>query len=332
MSGHTFIPPSPLRTPVLLTAFSRYDTASRVMAAIRAARPPRLYFACDGPRNEEEKQRTDRVRSLLDMVDWPCEVHTRFADRNQGLKKAMVGNLDWFFEHEPEGIVLEDDTAPVLSFFWFCEELLERYRNDTRIWWILGNNLMADRHASPAVSYYFSQHGYGAPWGWAGWRRSWELYDADMTEWPKVRNTKQWDAFFLSRAEKKEAYTLFESTWNGTIRTWDFQHDFARILHKGITIIPEHNLVHNIGFEGTGTNTVQGFDPRNVDNACDTPFPLVHPDVIVVDELRDLAYFNTFIRPPLFRRVKSGVKSLLPKPVDEAITPLLSKLQKRIGG
>ncbi|MBL7954117.1 MAG: nucleotide-diphospho-sugar transferase [Flavobacteriales bacterium] len=328
----TFTPSEPLRIPVLLTAFSRYDTAAKVMASIRAARPPKLYFACDGPRTPEEKVRTDKVRSLLEMVDWPCEVHTRFAEENQGLKKAMIGNMDWFFEHEPEGIVLEDDTAPVLSFFWFCQELLERYRHDDRIWWILGNNLMADPNAKPETSYYFSQHGYGAPWGWAGWRRSWKLYDGDMTAWPKVRETPEWNSFFLSKAERKEAHTLFEATWDGSIRTWDFQHDFARILNKGITIIPEHNLVRNIGFEGTGTNTVQGFDPRNVDNACDTTFPLVHPTAIVVDELRDLAYFNTFIRPPLFRRVKSTVKNLLPKPVDEAITPFLSKLQKRLGG
>jgi len=327
-----FTPPHPLRIPVLLTAFSRYDTALQVMEAIRVAKPPRLYFACDGPRNEQERVRTDKVRSLVDLVDWPCELHIRFAEKNQGLKKAMIGNLDWFFEHEPEGIVLEDDTAPVLSFFWFCEELLERYRDEGRIWWILGNNLMSDPEVKPAASYYFSQHGYGAPWGWAGWRRSWKLYDGDMTAWPNVRDTPEWDRFFLSAPERREARAIFEATWNGTIHTWDFQHDFARILNKGITLIPEHNLVRNIGFEGTGTNTLQGLDPRNVDNARETPFPLVHPTAIVVDEVRDLAYFNAFIRPPLFRRVKSSIKGMLPKKVDNAITPFLSRLQRRLGG
>jgi hypothetical protein len=326
----SFVPPAPLRTPVLFTAFSRYDTSRRVMEAIRIARPPKLYFACDGPRHEEEKVRTDKVRSLVELVDWPCELHTRFQDTNQGLKKCMSENMTWFFQHEPEGIVLEDDTEPVPSFFWFCEELLERYRNDDRIWWILGNNLMAERDAKPLTSYYFSEHGYGAPWGWAGWRSSWELYDVDMKAWPKVKDTPEWNAFFLSKAEREEAHGLFNSTWDGSIHTWDFQHDFARILNKGITIMPELNLVRNIGFEGTGTNTVQGHDPRNLDNACEMPFPLVHPTEVVVNELRDLAYFNAFIRPPLFRRVKSSVKKMIPKKVDEAITPLLSKLQKRM--
>ncbi|HPF90726.1 MAG TPA: hypothetical protein PLL57_08710, partial [Flavobacteriales bacterium] len=203
--------------------------------------------------------------------------------------------------------------------------------DDRRIWWILGNNLMSDPEAVPAASYYFSEHGYGAPWGWAGWRRSWRLYDGEMSAWPDVRDSDVWNSFFLSSAERREARSIFEATWSGAIKTWDFQHDFARILHDGITIIPEHNLVRNIGFEGDGTNTVQGLDPRDVDNARETPFPLVHPTEVVVDTVRDLAYFNAFIRPPLFRRVKDSIKGILPEKVDRAITPFFSKLQKRFG-
>ena len=322
-----------LRTPVLIAAFSRYDTTRKVMEAVRVVRPERLYFACDGPRNADEKVRTDKVRSLVELVDWPCDVRTLFHEKNQGLKKAIVANLDWFFGQEPEGIVLEDDTEPIPDFFRFCEELLEHYRDDDRIWWILGNNLMAKPGAKPKASYYFSQHGYGAPWGWAGWRSSWQLYDVGMKEWPKVRNTPAWDAFFLSRSEKAEAYHVFESTWDGRIpTTWAFQHDFARILHNGITVIPEFNLVRNIGFDGSGTNTVQGLDPRDLDNVSEMPFPLVHPGSIVVDKVRDLAYFNAFIRPSFSRRFRSTVKGFLPDRLDAAITPFVSRLLKRLGG
>lgn len=322
-----------LRTPVLITAFARYDTTVRIFDAVRAARPTRLYFGCDGPRNADEKVLTDRVRSLVDVVDWPCEVRTLFRDENVGLQRAMVGNLDWFFGEEERGIVLEDDTAPLPSFFRFCEELLERYQDEPRVWWILGNNLKARPSAAPRASYYFSQHGYGAPWGWAGWRRSWKLYDVRMSQWPQVRNTPEWDAFFLSRSEKAEADHIFEATWDGRIKTtWAFQNDFARILHGARTIIPEFNLVKNIGFTGDGTNTVQGFDPRDVDNLSEMPFPLVHPPDLSVDKERDLAYFNEFIRPPLFRRVRTTVKGFIPERIDTAITPFVSRLLKRLGG
>jgi hypothetical protein len=152
-----------------------------------------------------------------------------------------------------------------------------------------------------------------------------------MSAWPKVRGTAEWDAFFLSQAEKREAYRLFEATWDGRIRTWDFQHDLARILHRGITIIPEHNLIRNIGFSGNGTNTVSDADPRNVDNVSEMPFPMVHPDTMVVDEARDLVYFDRFIRTSNFRLFKNAVKSVLPEQVDKAVTPVLSRIQKRLG-
>src|SRR5689334_8996400 len=120
-----FVPPAPLRTPVLFIAFNRYDSARSVFDAIRAARPPRLYFACDGARNEQERAKCEKVRSLVELVDWPCQVFTKFSDVNLGVKMGEATAMTWFWENEEMGIVLEDDTHPVQSFFWYCEELLE---------------------------------------------------------------------------------------------------------------------------------------------------------------------------------------------------------------
>ena len=109
----SFTAPVPLTTPVLFIAFNREKPARMVMEAIRQARPPRLYFACDGPRNEEEKERCETVRALVSMVDWECELHTKFSDVNLGVMMGESTAMDWFFEHEEEGIILEDDTMPV---------------------------------------------------------------------------------------------------------------------------------------------------------------------------------------------------------------------------
>ena len=165
----SFPAPGPLITPVLFIAFNRVQPARKVMEAIREAKPPRLYFACDGPRNEAERNRCEEVRALVSMVDWDCEVFTRFSDVNLGVMMGESIAMDWFFENEEEGIILEDDTWPSQSFFWFCQELLERYRHDERVWCIMGNTMMGGSWEED--SYYFSAHGYGAYWGWAGWRR-----------------------------------------------------------------------------------------------------------------------------------------------------------------
>jgi hypothetical protein len=323
--------PGPLNTAVLFIAFNREEPARKVMEAIREARPPRLYFACDGARNEGERERCDKVRALTSMVDWDCQLFTRFSEKNLGVMMGESTAMDWFFSNEEEGIVLEDDTCPTPSFFRYCEELLERYRHDERVWCIMGNNLMTEWEHQGDESYYFSAHGYGAYWGWAGWRRVWEKYDVQMKDWPEYRDNYKLNGHFLSRAEMSEAYKLFEGQYVGAIRSWDYQMDFARILNRGVTCIPNLNLVRNIGFGAEGTHTVSEKDRRNKADASDLAFPLVHPRHMVVDVARDMAYFERYIQPSLFRSLKNAVKGMLPSKVDEAITPFLSKVQKRLG-
>src|SRR5262245_56278428 len=129
--------------PVLFLVFNRPDTTARVMEAIRAARPERLYVAADGPRENnagEAEERCAEVRQLATRVNWPCEVRTLFREHNLGCRKAVSSAITWFFEQEPEGIILEDDCLPSQSFFPFCAELLARFRDDERIMFITGCN------------------------------------------------------------------------------------------------------------------------------------------------------------------------------------------------
>ncbi|MBL8001354.1 MAG: nucleotide-diphospho-sugar transferase [Flavobacteriales bacterium] len=308
-----FTPPGPLRIPVLIAAFTRYDTTRQVFEAVRAARPPRLYFACDGGRNEAEWEKCRRVRSLVELVDWPCEVRTLFHERNMGSKYGMAANFDWFFAHEPEGVILEDDIVPATSFFWFAQELLERYRHDERVWAIIGNNLMTDGKVVDPDGYWFNGHGYGAYWGWASWRRSWARFDIDMKRWPEARDKDLFKDFFLSRAERREAHMLFESTWDRSLPSaWDYQFEFARMLAGAVNIIPNVNLCRNIGFGDGSTHTVNESDPRNQEHLHEAVFPLRHPAEVAIDPARDLAYFDRFLRTPTRVLLKGWIKGLLP--------------------
>ncbi len=326
-----FVPTGPLRTPVLLIAFNRYDCALKVFETIRQARPPRLYFACDGARNESEKAKCDKVRSLVDLVDWPCEVRTKFSDVNLGVKMGEASAMSWFWENEEMGIVLEDDTLPLQSFFWYCEELLHHYKDDERVWCIMGNNLMTEWKVTNRDSYYFSTHGYGAYWGWAGWRRVWRKYDVDMKAWPAIKAEGTITGHFISKAEMIEAYGVFDSTYNGTIRSWDFQFDFGRVVEHGVNIIPNVNLIRNLGFGAEGTHTVSENDRRNKDDVLEITLPLAHPNHMLVDTVRDHEYFKRYVQPTGFQRFKSLVKSVLPEGVDEAVTPFFSRIQKHLG-
>ena len=168
-----FTPTAPLKTAVLFLIYKRLDTARRVFEVIRVARPPRLYVASDGPRESKEGE-AEKVQAVRDYVmshiDWDCEVKTLFREKNLGCKYAVSGAISWFFENEEMGIILEDDCLPSMSFFWFCEELLDKYKDDERIVNITGCNFQQGRN-NTGYSYYFSI--YSHIWGWAGWRSSW---------------------------------------------------------------------------------------------------------------------------------------------------------------
>lgn len=156
----------PLKTAVLFLVFNRPETTKTVFEAIRKAKPKRLYIAADGPRKhrEGENEKVSSVRQIVTYVDWPCDVKTLFRDENLGCKSAVSGAITWFFNHEEEGIILEDDCLPHPDFFPFCESLLKRYANDERIWVITGNNFQNGIQRGEA-SYYFSR--YNHVWGWA---------------------------------------------------------------------------------------------------------------------------------------------------------------------
>ena len=322
----------PVNVPVLLTAFKRYDTTIQVINVLRKAKVPRVYFACDGGRDPEEWKKVNKVRSLVEKFDWDCEVFTRFYEENKGSKWGMSESISWFFEKEEEGIILEDDINPDPSFFYFCQDLLEKYRNDARVWAINGNNLMSDWEHDSDESYYFSSHGYGAYWGWASWRRSWEKFDVRMKKWPEVQDSSLLKDYFLSRDEEEEGRAIFMKTWSEDIPTaWDYQFDFAKVLDGAVNIIPQKTLTCNIGFGNDGTHTVSTNDIRNREELYQVDFPLKHPEFVAIDKERDLVYFRRFIRVPYFRRFKNNLKSLLPKKVDNAITPILSIIQRKLG-
>ena len=189
-----------MKTPVAFIIFNRPDTTKRVFEAIRQAKPPKLFVIADGSRSDRlgEAEKCAATRAIIDGVDWECEILTNYSDVNLGCKIRVSSGLDWVFSEVEEAIILEDDCLPHPSFFAFCEELLEKYRNDSRIMQICGSNVLKDQ-VNIDDSYYFSK--YGPIWGWASWRRAWQEYDVDMKLWAEVKKRKLYYDFCNSKKE-----------------------------------------------------------------------------------------------------------------------------------
>ena len=275
-----------LKTPVLFLVFNRPDVTRQVFETIRRAKPPRLYIAADGPRSdrEGEAEKVKAVREFLNSsVDWDCEVKTLFREKNLGCREAVSSGIDWFFENEEMGIILEDDCLPNQSFFQYCEEVLEHYRNDTRIVAVAGGNFQ-NGVVRNEFSYYFSM--FNHCWGWASWRRAWKYYEKDMCSWPYIRDNNRLEDILLSRTEVKHWSKMFREVYENKVDSWAYCWTFSCWLQSGLTVLPNVNLVSNIGFRGDGTHTlVDG--PRANMKVYELSFPLKHPSCIIRDKKAD---------------------------------------------
>jgi ADP-heptose:LPS heptosyltransferase len=232
-------------TPILFLVFNRPDTTALVFERIKAIKPRQLFIAADGARIDtiNELELCEKTREIIHDINWDCEVKTLFRTKNLGCGKAVSEAISWFFEHVEQGIILEDDCLPHLTFFNYCETLLNVYKNDLSVFHIGGTNFQFGRQRGNG-SYYFSK--YPHVWGWATWKRAWEGYDIKMSDYPKAKSTLKIEPYWQD---------IFATMYQYPIDTWDHQWFFHVVKQNGKAIIPNQNLVVNIGFRPDATHT-----------------------------------------------------------------------------
>jgi len=308
MKVEKFIPPSPLKTPVLFLIFNRLETTKKVFEEIRKAKPPRLYIASDGPREHKvgELEKVKAVRDyVLNNIDWNCEVKTLFREKNLGCGRAVSEAITWFFENEEMGIILEDDCLPSQSFFWFCEELLKRYKDDMRIWHIGGYSL---QHNLIKESYRFSRL---IPcWGWATWKNRWDKYEFDMQSFdPKEEEI--YKPFLKYGKYVKNTFVVHLKNLKNNVDIWDTQWAYTCVKNKALSIIPKVSLIKNIGFGSDATHTLVEDSINNLIENNELAFPLIHPDDKVIEtEVLDEHYLSIFYKKSILLKIKYKIRRL----------------------
>lgn len=297
-----------LKTPVVFMIFNRPDTTKVVFEAIRAARPPKLLVIADGPRDDKpgEWYKCEATRQIIDGVDWECEVLKNYSETNLGCARRVSSGLDWVFENVEEAIILEDDCVPHQTFFRFCEELLERYRNDSRIMVVSGNNFQFGRRRN-SDSYYFSR--YNHCWGWATWKRAWRYFDFEMKLWPEIRDQGWLNDILLDSVSVDYWTQIFEFVYNGCIDSWAYRWTFSCWIQNGLSILPNVNLVSNIGFSDEATHTTGKSTYANM-RADSMIFPLRHPLSMIRDHYADNLTQSSLFRMGRFNFAKKAIKKL----------------------
>jgi hypothetical protein len=327
-----------MNTPVAFIIFNRPDVTERVFAEIARARPRQLLIIADGPRPDRpgEAEKCAAARAIAERVNWPCDVLKNYSEVNLGCGRREASGMIWIFEQVEEAIILEDDTLPDPTFFRFCEEMLDKYRDDERVMHISGDNWLFSRKRIP-YSYFFSN--FCLSWGWAGWRRAFRFYDPEMKLWPQLRNT----TLLMDALGDKRAVAHWQNRFDmahrgiDLVNTWDLQWLFTLWAHSGLSVLPNPNLISNLGLNREDATHTKGgaTDPRNKQATGEMIFPLKHPPCVARDEEADRLMLDRTILPflhqrtsyrTLYGKLRRQCVDTLPTPLRELLASLKSKL------
>ncbi|MCP4443646.1 MAG: nucleotide-diphospho-sugar transferase [Aureispira sp.] len=263
--------------PILILVFNRPEETQQVFNRLRQIKPKQLFVGADGYRmhKEGEKDKVQAVRNIfLEQIDWDCELKTLFREENLGCKRAVSGAISWFFEQVEYGVILEDDCIPHPDFIPFCADLLEHYKNQEEIMHIGGFNNLSSRNKSQHD--YFFTH-YSIVWGWATWRRAWKKLDLSLSSLSHIKqNQHLLDKTFPNKYSRPYILEKWEKTATGELDSWAYAWSFSIATHEGLCILPQQNLIENIGFGEEATHTQSETNLNTKYSDLRVTFPLRH--------------------------------------------------------
>ena len=299
------------KTPILFVVFNREESTKRVFEVIKKVRPINLYISSDGPREYEEgeREKVARIRDYIAKnISWPCNFRSLFHHSNLGCKNAVTEGIDWFFENEESGIILEDDCVPNQSFFEYCDELLKLFKSEMRIWHIGGNNY----NYPGKINNSFSIVRFAQVWGWATWANRWAKYRKDLK--PLLKNLDLNDfceSTNLSIREAREVINRIEKASSGEIDTWDYQWQGVVLLNKGLCVVPRNNMITNIGTGSDATHT-KSINANAHLKIQESEFPLTYPKEIIPHvDLENYFKKRMGIKLSRFRSFKRKLRKLI---------------------
>lgn len=298
--------------PVVFLVFNRPQHTARSFERIRAARPKRLFVVADGPRSThpDDVRLCEETRKIAASPDWPCKLQTNFAEVNMGCRRRVSSGLDWVFDQCEEAIILEDDCVPCGSFFGFCSDLLERYRDDVRVVSIGGANFQLG-HTRGEGSYYFSA--YTHIWGWATWRRAWRLIDIELASWPAAREQGLLSSILEDPREVEYWTGIFEKSYRGEIDSWGYPWLFSSWMRNTLCAVANQNLVTNSGGGPEATHTTGDMKALGIPTQELTT--IVHPAIVARDLAADQFHWEQHIlyeflcppKPNALQRIRNAL-------------------------
>jgi hypothetical protein len=300
-----------VQNPIAFIIFNRPDNTKIVFNQIKSVKPSKLFIIADGPReNFFEKQKCIESLEILKQIDWECNLYTNISEYNLGCKLRLSSGINWVFQQVDKAIFLEDDCVPNTTFFRYMDFLLDYYKDNKDIMLISGNNFLLGKK-NITDSYFFSK--YHFIWGWGSWKRVWDHYDVNISDYPLLKSKNFLTNYFSNTREIKFWYNILDLVYDNKIDTWDYQLGYLIWKSRGLVICPKYNLVSNIGFDENATHTKEKRKISNL-HTKNLEFPISHPKEIIFDYKADQIAFKHFFewgKKSIFFRIHRKIKSII---------------------
>ncbi|ELC8413676.1 glycosyltransferase family 2 protein [Clostridium perfringens] len=300
--------------------FKRKDTVLRIIKVLEKIKPKRIYLISDAGRNKEEIELVNNVRSSIEQsIDWECDIIKNYANKNRGVYSNIGLGARWVLEREESAIFLEDDNLPEITFFEFCNQMLDKYRYDNRVLWICGTNYLSEYRNKNNDSYMFTQH--LLPCGWASWSQKFlKVYDGELKTFKNKIYLQRFKDTYTSQAlYKQQLESIYGEYRRGTINkkfaSWDYQMLFSLRSNNMYGISPAVNQIRNIGADEFSIHGGNSLDKEMTRRFCEVPtkkmeFPLVHPTNFSVDKSYERK-IGKIILLPISMRIKLRLNKVI---------------------
>lgn len=301
------------KVPVLLVLYNRIEETHNVFQVLRVVQPMQLYVAGDGgkPGIPLDCIKTMQTQAVI-QPEWPCQLHTLWQEDHLGKSKMIEKAMHWFFEHEEEGIILFEDTLPSYDFFPYCEELLDRYRNNKQIYSIGGTYLRRrsrqkykKRLKKGGSSYYCSA--YATTWGFATWRNRWSDFTFSMDQYDNDDIAQIVSPYMKKQKQKLYWVSRFNLIKKFNAKIWDYQYNLHIWAHNGLCISPYLNLVTNVGFKKQSKRKI-----RRLRRNSYPIMPLTHNEEVIQNYKEDRYMFKHVFNRAFITLFRDWLKEVRP--------------------
>lgn len=231
--------------PILIIGLNRPEMTMSLVDLLIEYGMNCIFVSLDGARNEKDSiAKAEILRRIEELNSQGSTITVINHNENNGLSKGVQKAIDWFFELNESGVILEDDLRPTRSFFDFCAVGLEVIKDKKDYVMVSGNQYIP--HGTESR---FLVSNYPLIWGWATSREKWLLL-RDLINHPSYP-TRAKTSLRISNYWKAGLIRIDA----GKLDSWAFPLASSIRNLELKCLLPPKNLVSNIGDDTQATHT-----------------------------------------------------------------------------